>query len=275
VRYVKIGSTRSVYVFLMMRTYFLVKMEFTSWYCDNCNKGVAKLFQSVVKLQARQDKLENRVDSVVEEVKGMREDLNRVENKISEMYELEKIKEVVDEQLQGVDSKLVSVNSALDKVRSKALEEKDKENRACNIIMYNVNESVKPSKEDRWKDDKKLCLDLFNKVLGVPIREEDMKRFLRLGKADDASRTRPVLIQFRDRILKNMIMESLSKLKDADDVFKKIIFAHDMTRTERQECKELVEEAKKKQLEDTSGEFIYRVRGTPGNLRIDRIRKRH
>ena len=112
VKYVKIGSTRSVYVFLMMRTYFLVKMEFTSWCCDNCNKGVAKLFQSVVKLQARQDKLKNRVDSVVEEVKGMREDLNRVENKISEMYELEKIKEVVDEQLQGVDSKLVSVNSA-------------------------------------------------------------------------------------------------------------------------------------------------------------------
>ena len=38
-----------------------------------------------------------------------------------------------------------------------------------------------------------------------------------------------LLIQFRDRILKNMIMESLSKLKEAENEFKNIIFAHDMT----------------------------------------------
>jgi len=54
-----------------------------------------------------------------------------------------------------------------------------------------------------------------------------------------------------------------------------MIFAHDMTREEREECKRLVAEAKKKQSEDQSGEFMYRVRGTPGNLRIDKIRKRN
>jgi hypothetical protein len=102
-----------------------------------------------------------------------------------------------------------------------------------------------------------------------------MKRFIRLGKAENSqSGTRPVLIQFRDRILKNMIMESLSKLKDADEDYKKIIFAHDMTRDEREKCKKLVADAKKLQEEDSSGEFLYRVKGTPGDFRVVKIRKR-
>ena len=128
-------------------------------------------------------------------------------------------------------------------VRLKDLEERDRdsENRACNIILYNVRESKKTSKEERWQDDRKLCLESLNRVLEVPIREEDIESFLRLWRMDEASTLRPVPIQFRDRILKNMIMESLSKLKDANNEF---IFAHDMTRTERQECKVLVEEVK-------------------------------
>ncbi len=115
-----------------------------------------------------------------------------------------------------------------------------------------------------------------------------MKRFLRLGKVEKSStdannvtgdaanvHERPVLIQFRDRVLKNMILDSLSKLKEADDIHKRIIFAHDYTKEERTECKQLVEEAKKKENEDPSGEYIYRVRGSPGHLRIEKIRKRH
>jgi len=64
-----------------------------------------------------------------------------------------------------------------------------------------------------------FCFELFNKILKVPITEEDIKKFAILGKADLAQqetavsaqqrKARPVLIQFRDRILKNMIMEFL------------------------------------------------------------------
>ena len=41
--------------------------------------------------------------------------------------------------------------------------------------------------------------------------------------------------------------------------------AHDMTKIEREECKRLVAEAKCQNDEDTSGEYIYKVRGLPGN----------
>ena len=71
---------------------------------------------------------------------------------------------------------------------------------------------------------------MFNKVLGVPIREDDIRRFVRLGRANlvQPGKARPVLIQFRDRILKNMVMESVSKLKGAEEKYSRIILTHDM-----------------------------------------------
>jgi len=136
---------------------------------------------------------------------------------------------------------MTAVTHTLDEVRSRVLEERDREQRASNIIMYNIAEPAGVSREDKWRWDRQFCMDLFNKVLGVSIVENDMKRFLRLGKSRDSAES-PRPVQFRDRVLKNMIMESLSKLKDAELKYKQVIFAHDMTREEREECKRLVAE---------------------------------
>ena len=57
--------------------------------------------------------------------------------------------------------------------------------------------------------------------------------------------------------LKNIIMESLYKLKQAERKFKGVVVAHDMTRAERDECKKMVGEAKALEEEDTSGEYLY------------------
>ena len=44
--------------------------------------------------------------------------------------------------------------------------------------------------------------------------------------------------------------------------FRSIIVAHDMTKKQREECKVLVNEAKKS--ENESGDWVYKVRGPPG-----------
>ena len=296
-------------------TYKTMKKEQSlHWYCTGCEKGMVKIMESVIKIQKRQDKLEEEVQKMVQnmsEMKNKVEDFNRdikdlkdeimrtntaMEKKIDEKLTdklternedsenklKEVVKERVDECSGQVEGKLTVVKGTLDEVRSHALQERDRENRACNIIMYNVQESKEKEKELRWKEDRTFCLKIFNDVLGVNIREDDIKRFLRLGGKDKSSagddetaKGRPVLVQFRDRVLKNMVLDSLNKLKEAEDKYKRIIFAHDMTKEERNECKQLVEEAKKKENEDVSGEFIYRVRGPPGHLRIEKLRKRH
>ena len=63
-------------------------------------------------------------------------------------------------------------------------------------------------------------------------------------------------------------MESVSKLKDADEKYSRIILTHDMATEDRDEYKRLVAEAKEKQKDEISGEFIFRVKGAPGNFRL-------
>ena len=88
-------------------------------------------------------------------------------------------------------------------------------------------------------------------------------------------KVRTVFIQFRDRILKNMVMESVSKLKHADEKYSRIILTHDMATEDRDEYKRLVAEAKEKQKDEISGEFIFRVKGAPGNFRLLKICRRY
>ena len=88
-------------------------------------------------------------------------------------------------------------------------------------------------------------------------------------------KARPVLIQFRDCILKNMVMESVSKLKDADEKYSRIILTHGMATEDRDEYKRLVAEAKEKQKDEILGEFIFRVKGAPDNFRLLKIRRRY
>ena len=80
------------------------------------------------------------------------------------------------------------------------------------------------------------------------------------------------MIQFREKALKNRVMESLYKLKRAEDKFKSTSITHDFTRSERAECKTLVDEAKERQT-DEQGEYLWRVRGLPGQLKLVKIRK--
>ena len=62
-------------------------------------------------------------------------------------------------------------------------------------------------------------------------------------------------------------MESLSLLKSADDRFRNISIMHDMTKSERAQCKDMVRQASEKKAADQSGEFKYLVRGMPGSMR--------
>ena len=67
-------------------------------------------------------------------------------------------------------------------------------------------------------------------------------------------------------------MESVYKMKSLPDKFKNCIIAHDMTKREREQCKVLVEDAKSR-TENAAGEWIYRVRGPPGRMKIVQIRR--
>jgi len=74
-------------------------------------------------------------------------------------------------------------------------------------------------------------------ALSTGVDEEDIKKILRLGMKPDNGKPRPLLVQFGCRLAKNLIMDSLFRLKSIDAKFKGITVSHDMTKNERDDCK--------------------------------------
>ena len=131
-----------------------------------------------------------------------------------------------------------AVKNIITETKSTALEEKDKEERRNNIIIYRVPENNGDGPGDRMRNDTRVCLRFFSQ-LQTGISDDDMIKVIRLGKYDpNASDPRPLLVKFADRGSKNMIMENLYKIKSAPADVQNYIVAHDMTKKERKDCKQ-------------------------------------
>jgi len=113
---------------------------------------------------------------------------------------------------------------------------------------------------------------LFNNGLNVGLEEVDLVHVFRLGRRADVGICRPLLVELASYTFKNITMESLYKLRHVDRKFRGVTISHDMTKLEREECRQLVEEVKSMATEDDSGEYLYRVRGPPGQMKIIKIR---
>ena len=126
------------------------------------------------------------------------------------------------------------------------------------------------NKEQCYKQEMEFCLQLFNTVLEVEVGPGDIKKTMRFGSRNSGTK-RPLLVQLRTRAIKNAVMESLWKLKGAEEKYRCLSICHDMTKSERDELKRLVAQAKHKEEEEGKGEWIFRVRGPPEKLVIVRL----
>ena len=84
----------------------------------------------------------------------------------------------------------------------------------------------------------------------------------------------PIGIPHKTRIMGlELGSESTFKLRSIEK-FRHVVISHDMTKDEREQCKRLVEETKERESEEPSGEYIFRVRGPPGDIKVVKLRKR-
>ena len=293
--------------------YKVLQMENIHWYCNACNKGIGKVIVMMSKIQQRQDKLEmdwksdfhkfnKEYDSWRTEVSKRYDEwrnafqirlekqekgVAQLENELRKMKEedgkrndpenslwSEVVSKEVEKKIGSVKGEMYQIEKSVIEAREAIEEEKEKERRRNNIIIYRMPESRAPSAEARWKDDCGFLQDLFEQVLGLNVDlEADVDSILRLGrKYPDV--TRPMLVAFKSATVKNEVIESLYKLGTADTVFKSLSITHDLTQKERSDCKKLVIQAKEHAQQDSSGEWIYRVRGPPSDMKVIRIRKR-
>jgi len=153
------------------------------------------------------------------------------------------VKKHVNSSMETVTEDIRQVQSLLTESRAQAEEHREKESRRNNLVLYKVPESNADRAEDRNKADIAFCLQLFNNALQMGVAEEDLVHVFRLGRRGDENNEnnpRHLMVQLASYTSKNLILESLFKLKHADLKYKRVVVAHDLTRADREECKMLV-----------------------------------
>lgn len=258
--------------------------------CANCGK-IKFLEETVGRLEEKISRFEERLEKLYD---GRGDDTSwvkratEVEKKLETLEKNQEVKKEVDIKKmeekwnevvkKNVDKKLKEVKHIVEEMAGKVKETKtmvdedrEKEKRRNNVIIHRLPESTAASEKEKRTEEKKNVMHLFTEVLQLNCDEQDIKRMFRLSK--DKSGSSPLLIELKERTFKNSVMEALSKLKTAEEKFSKISVCHDMTKSEREQCKNMVELAKTKENSDKSGEFIYRVRGAPGEMRVIKIKR--
>jgi len=199
--------------------------------------------------------------------------MKKFEDKVIEKKPLwcEMITKEVESRFTEINDDIDLVQKMITETKEKIMDNEDIFKRLNNIIMYNVEESKADIASDRNVDDMQFCSSVMEQVLRVGYEKGDIVKVVRLGRYEDAKK-RPLLIELSNGHIKNIVKENVTKLGSAKDRFEGITISHDMTVKEREQCRELVEEAKKKEKAEMEN-FIYRVRGLPGQMKIVRFRK--
>ena len=229
-------------------------------------------------LKKANESKENMLQDIKQEINNLRIEVEDKtvnvldESQIPDSKLVEVAKEVEDKFLK-VGLEMESVQKSLQSTKSYVEEERDKEARRNNIMVYRMPESIENTLERRIQSDRQFLVAMMNS-LNNGVVEEDIGKVYRLGKRTEGI-DRPLLVQFKNHLAKNLTMDSLFRLKETESRFKNVIIGHDMTKNEREQCKQLVEEAKFKTAHESSGEVIYKVRGPPGHMKIISVRRRH
>ena len=136
-----------------------------------------------------------------------------------------------------------------------------------NIIVYRAAE--KTDDDERVTADKKLIDDLLKelKVNSTPVK------IYRLGKVSPGNdEPRPLKVELENDEVQRDIMQKAKNLKDAPEDLKKLSISYDLSKDQRTQVKELVNEAKQKSKNDK--EFYYKVVGEPGSMTIRQFKKK-
>ena len=226
-------------------------------YCRACEVGSASLHKKMIALMKSHHELEERVNTLQGKVDQL-PDKEEIKQIIDETLD-DKIEETVDAKMSGLTKKDESQDSS--QVCSQVVAElKARETRQMNVIVHGLKESDDPDMEKRHEEDVKELFKMLEEIEAKP--PEEGITIKRLGKKED-DKQRPILMTCPNTETKKKIINNAKKLKTSEE-YRRIGISHDLTKGQRQELKNLKEQARLKNTENQT--FI--VIGDPSNWRI-------
>ncbi|KAK3862749.1 hypothetical protein Pcinc_031414 [Petrolisthes cinctipes] len=106
----------------------------------------------------------------------------------------------------------------VDTVTKRILEElakrEEKEKRKNNVVVFNISESRKEINQEREREDRNLCMDLFREKLRV--EDAEMEQIFRLGRREEG-KTRPLTVILSKVGAKWELIKKAKYVKEEED----------------------------------------------------------
>ena len=150
--------------------------------------------------------------------------------------------------------------------------DKEMELRSRGIVVYRAPESQAITREARKADDMNIMKDL---VAHIKCEDVEIISTDRLGKYDEErvsqGKHRPIKVRFSKNSDRDRVLRSLSRLKDADPMLKRLSIRQDLNDSQRAELKAKLALAYAQT--NASKYTIFRVRGSPGDYFLKQFPK--
>ena len=169
-------------------------------------------------------------------------------------------------------SKTFARTIAQDAVVQYNKEEIEKKSRENNVMIFKMPESLGVDDVVSQENDKQFFKELCDDAL--KLNDLKIKEVTRLGKEAKSDKIRPVKVTFQNNFDKRKFMSKLSSLREAGEKFQNVSITHDLSDSEREAVKALLKEAEKKNGQEQTKNFVWKVRGTPGNMRLMPLKAR-
>jgi hypothetical protein len=250
------------------------------WFCDPCERRVMSTAGQEDIIAVAMEKLLAKIAGIELMLAGKADsaDILSLEKKINSM-ELRATGNATREVTDGDASAIGSTEPksvadlVTEAVASQTEEEKEIVRRRNNIIIYKVQESDTEDHEVRVASDQSFFSGLWEESLGLGPVADNVVKIHRLGKKREDNSARPMLIQLNSDTAKDRIMSNLRKLKNAEERYKKISVAHDLTAKQRMAVKSALSQAQQAHSDadtDTNqpGNWVFRVVGSQRTPRV-------
>ena len=140
----------------------------------------------------------------------------------------------------------VSQDEIRDIVREAYKEEKMKDSKKPNLVIFNVPEKKTKDWQERKRNNMELVLKVLNFLLDMDNIESKIVKVVRMGKWED-EKIRPIKVVLTDPDTKYKFLQKSYKLSEADDeILKRVRISPDRTPSEIQRYKELRKELERR-----------------------------
>ena len=231
----------------------------------------------LVQLKVSQDESKIQLNQISSRVTNLKQDLQKtVEKVVKQEVESQlgaKIQDL-ESRLQGQINAIRPVNTPnrdltkdcdrdeIEDLVAKAIsEERDKERRRPNLMIFNVPEVNSTDSEKRKQYDKQMVISILNQVMEVRDIEHKILKVIRMGRRDPESTNlfkRPLKVKFNDIDTKFKFLQKAYKLRELEDEsMKEIRISNDRTPQESDKYRKLRAEM---EIRKERGEAYWRIR---------------